>query len=244
MFRFIIVMGFATLFLIISIPIFGMEWLIGKFNHKAKEYSSLRILQWGLRTAFWLTGAKATIIGKENLPEETCLYVSNHRSIVDIALLYPLCKHPTGFISKKSMGKIPSFRTWLLTLHGLLLDREDPRQGMKVILQAIENVKAGICMCIFPEGTRKRTEEGPLLPFHDGSFKIATKTGCPIIPIAINNSSAVFEDQFPRIRPAKVIVEIGQPIYPNELDKETLKHIGKYCQNIIQETINKNKSLL
>ena len=244
MFRFIIVMGFATLFLIVSIPIFGMEWLIGKFNHKAKEYSSLRILQWGLRTAFWLTGAKATIIGKENLPEETCLYVSNHRSIVDIALLYPLCKHPTGFISKKSMGKIPSFRTWLLTLHGLLLDREDPRQGMKVILQAIENVKAGICMCIFPEGTRKRTEEGPLLPFHDGSFKIATKTGCPIIPIAINNSSAVFEDQFPRIRPAKVIVEIGQPIYPNELDKETLKHIGKYCQNIIQETINKNKSLL
>lgn len=244
MFRFIIVMGFATLFLIISIPIFGIEWLIGKFNHKAKEYSSLRILQWGLRTAFWLTGAKATIIGKENLPEETCLYVSNHRSIVDIALLYPLCKHPTGFISKKSMGKIPSFRTWLLTLHGLLLDREDPRQGMKVILQAIENVKAGICMCIFPEGTRKRTEEGPLLPFHDGSFKIATKTGCPIIPIAINNSSAVFEDQFPRIRPAKVIVEIGQPIYPNELDKETLKHIGKYCQNIIQETINKNKSLL
>lgn len=244
MFRFIIVMGFATLFLIISIPIFGIEWFIGKFNHKAKEYSSLRILQWGLRTAFWLTGAKATIIGKENLPEETCLYVSNHRSIVDIALLYPLCKHPTGFISKKSMGKIPSFRTWLLTLHGLLLDREDPRQGMKVILQAIENVKAGICMCIFPEGTRKRTEEGPLLPFHDGSFKIATKTGCPIIPIAINNSSAVFEDQFPRIRPAKVIVEIGQPIYPNELDKETLKHIGKYCQNIIQETINKNKSLL
>lgn len=244
MFRFIIVMGFATLFLIVSIPIFGMEWLIGKFNHKAKEYSSLRILQWGLRTAFWLTGAKATIIGKENLPEETCLYVSNHRSIVDIALLYPLCKHPTGFISKKSMGKIPSFRTWLLTLHGLLLDREDPRQGMKVILQAIENVKSGICMCIFPEGTRKRTEEGPLLPFHDGSFKIATKTGCPIIPIAINNSSAVFEDQFPRIRPAKVIVEIGQPIYPNELDKETLKHIGKYCQNIIQETINKNKSLL
>ena len=80
-------MGFATLFLIVSIPIFGMEWLIGKFNHKAKEYSSLRILQWGLRTAFWLTGAKATIIGKENLPEETCLYVSNHRSIVDIALL-------------------------------------------------------------------------------------------------------------------------------------------------------------
>jgi len=244
MLRFILVMGFATLFLIISIPIFGIEWIIGKLNHNAKEYSSLRILQWGLRTAFWLTGAKATIIGKENLIDETCLYVSNHRSIVDIALLYPLCKNPTGFISKKSMGKIPSFRTWLLTLHGLLLDREDPRQGMKVILQAIENVKAGICMCIFPEGTRKRTEDGNLLPFHDGSFKIATKTGCPIIPIAINNSSAVFEDQFPRIKPAKVIVEICKPIYPSELDKETLKHIGKHCQNIIQETINKNKSLL
>lgn len=244
MLRFIIVMGFAALFLIVSIPIFGIEWIIGKFNNKAREYSSLRILQWGLRTAFWLTGAKVTFIGKENLIDETCLYVSNHRSIVDIALLYPLCKHPTGFISKKSMGKIPSFRTWLLTLHGLLLDREDPKQGLKVILQAIENVKSGICMCVFPEGTRKKTEEGPLLPFHDGSFKIATKTGCPIVPIAINNSSAVFEDQFPRIKPAKVIVEIGRPIYLDELDKDTLKHIGKYCQDMIQETINKNKSLL
>ncbi len=244
MIRFIIVMIFVVLFLLISFLIFGIEWIIGKFNIRAKEYSSLRILQWALRTAVWLTGADVTIIGKENLMDGTCLYVANHRSILDIALIYPLCKHPTGFISKKSMGKVPSFRTWLLTLHGLLLDRENPKEGLKVILQAIENIKSGICMCVFPEGTRKKEEEGPLLPFHEGSFKIATKTGCPIIPIAINNSSAVFEDHFPKIRPAKVVMEIGKPIYPNELDKETLKHIGKYCQDLIQETVNKNKSLV
>ncbi len=244
MFRFIIIIIFAVLFLLISFPIFGIEWIIGKFNNRAKEYSSLRILQWALDTVMWLSGAKVTVIGKENLVDDTCLLISNHRSILDIALIYPLCKGPTGFISKKSMGRVPGLRTWLLTLHGLLLDREDPKQGLKVILQAIEHVKSGISMCVFPEGTRKKTEEGELLPFHEGSFKISTKTGCPIVPIAINNSSAVFEDIFPRIRPAKVIVEICEPIYLEDLDKETLKHIGRHCQNIIQETINKNKSLL
>lgn len=244
MFRFIVIIIFAVLFLLISFPIFGIEWIIGKFNKKAKDYSSLRILQWALRVVIRLAGADVTIIGKENIPDETCLWLANHRSIFDVILLYPLCKQPTGFISKKSMGKVPSLRTWLLTLHGLLLDRDDPKQGLKVILQAIENIKSGYSMCVFPEGTRKKTEGGPLLPFHDGSFKISTKTGCAIVPIAINNTSAVFEDQFPRVRRAKVILEICKPIYPNELDKETLKHIGRYCQNIIQETVDKNKSLL
>lgn len=244
MFRFIVIIIFTVLFLLISFPIFGIEWIVGKCNKRAKEYSSLRILQWALRTVLWLSGMKVTIIGKEHLLDEPCLLVANHRSILDIALLYPLCKHPTGFISKKSMGKVPSLRTWLLTLHGLLLDRNDPKQGLKVILQAIENVKSGISMCVFPEGTRKDDENSPLLPFHEGSFKISTKTGCPIVPIAINNTSAAFEDHFPRIRPAKVVLEICKPIYPKELDKDTLKHIGKHCQDIIQKNVDKNKALL
>ena len=83
-----------------------------------------------------------------------------------------------------------------------------------------------------------------MLPFKDGAFKIATRTNCAIIPISLNNTSAIFENQMPRIKKAHVIMEYGTPIYPNDLDKEDKKRIGAYVQNIIQTTIEKNAALL
>ena len=113
-----------------------------------------------------------------------------------------------------------------------------------MILSGCEEIKSGTSICIFPEGTRNRNEdELDLLPFHEGSFKIATKAKCPIIPIAISNSADIFEAHFPKMAPAKVVVEYGKPIYPDELSKEDKKHIGEYTQNVIHEMLVKNKSL-
>mgnify|MGYP000367563745 CR=1 FL=1 len=53
----------------------------------------------------------------------------------------------------------------------------------------------------------------------------------------------VFEAQFPKMRPAKVIVEYGEPIYPDKLDKEEKKHIGAYTQNVILEMLKRNESM-
>ena len=244
MIRFIFAATFLILFLILSIPVFFVEWLIGKWNPKARDYSSLRIVQWGFRCILWFTGVKVTVIGEENIPDEAVLYVGNHRSFFDILLTYSRCKRLTGFVAKKSMEKIPSLSTWMRRLYCLFLDRDDIKAGLKTILTAIEQVKAGISIFIFPEGTRNKGEELSMLPFKDGAFKIATKTGCPIIPVSMNNTAEIFENHFPRIRKTHVILEYGKPIYPKELDKETLKHIGPYCQNMIQETIERNASLV
>ena len=112
-------------------------------------------------------------------------------------------------------------------------------------LTAIDKVKSGISIMIFPEGTRNKNEsELDLLPFHEGSFKIATKSGCPIIPVSINNSSALFEDHLPYVKKAPVIIEYGEPIYVKELPKEQQKFVGRYVQDIIVETLKKNKSAL
>ena len=64
------------------------------------------------------------------------------------------------------------------------------------------------------------------------------------MPITIVNSSAIFEDQFPRIKKTTVIIEYGKPIQVKELDKETRKHVGAYVQGIIAETYFKNKEML
>lgn len=75
-------------------------------------------------------------------------------------------------------------------------------------------------------------------------MKIAEKTGCPIIPMAITNSAEIFENHMPFIRPCHVILEYGTPILPGELSKEEKKFLGSYAQNQIQEMLDKNKSLL
>ena len=142
------------------------------------------------------------------------------------------------------MLRYPLLRDWMKRLYCLFLDRSTPREGLKTILQAIEYVKNGISICIFPEGSRNKGEELTMLPFKDGSLKIAEKTGCPIIPISMNNTIDIFEKHLPRIKKTHVVIEYGKPIYPNELDKETKKHLGDYCKNIILETIRKNQELV
>ncbi len=244
MFRFICVVVFLVVFLILSIPVFLVEWIIGKFNPSARDRSSLRIVQWGFRSILKITGVQATVIGEENIPDEPVLFVGNHRSFFDILLTYSRCPRLTGYIAKKEMEHIPSLSTWMRLLYCLFLDRENPKEGLKTILQAIEYVKKGISICVFPEGTRNKGEELSMLPFKDGAFKISTKTNCAIVPISMNNTISIFEKQFPKIRKVKVVIEYGKPIYPNDLDPKDKKHIGPYVQNIIQETINKNASLL
>ena len=189
-------------------------------------------------------GTKITVIGEENVPDEPVLFIGNHRSYFDILLTYSRCRRLTGYIAKKEMLRYPLLRDWMKRLYCLFLDRENPKEGLKTILQAIDYIKQGISICIFPEGTRNTGEELSLLPFHSGSFKIAEKTGCAIIPISMNNTISIFESHLPFVRKTHVILEYGKPIYPNELDKETRKKLASYCQNIIQETINRNQALL
>ena len=138
---------------------------------------------------------------------------------------------------------MPMLRTWMRRLHCLFIDRENVKEALKTILAGIDNVKNGISMCIFPEGTRNKTDD-LMLPFKEGSFKIVEKSGCPIIPMAITNSADVLEAHIPRVKKAHVIVEYGKPIYPNELDKEQKKKIGAYCQDVIAEMLEKNKVMI
>ena len=246
MIRFILVCIVVIGYLILSIPILLVEWIIGRFSPEKKDISSLRIIQAVFRFILKITGAKITVIGEENVPKDTpVLYIGNHRSYFDILLTYSRCPIRTGYIAKKEMEKIPLLSTWMRYLHCLFLDRKDIKQGLKTILTAVDKVKSGISICIFPEGTRnKNADDLDLLPFHDGSFKIASKTGCAIIPMALNNTVEIFEAHFPKIKSTHVVLEYGKPIYVKDLPKEDQKHLGAYTQNIIHDMLEKNKPLV
>jgi 1-acyl-sn-glycerol-3-phosphate acyltransferase len=241
--RLILVVLFLVVFFIISIPLFLIELVIGKFNHRAMVASSQKIVVAAFHVILFISGVKRTVIGRENVPkDEAVLYISNHRSYYDVVVAYSCIPTLTGFMAKKEIAKIPFLRTWMKFLQCLFLDRDDIKQGLKTILKGIEQVKEGYSVFISPEGTRSQGPE--MLPFKEGSFKIAEKTGCAIIPVSITNTDAVFENHMPWIRPAHVVIEYGKPIYPKDLPKEQQKFLGSYIQGIIRETLAKNATLV
>ncbi len=240
MFRIIGVFLFVFLFLVLGLPILGIEWLFSKINKKGAELSSLRVVQWAFQMVLAISGTDVIIKGAENLiVDEPVLYIANHRGIFDVVAGYSACPTRTGFISKDVIKKVPVLRTWMTRLHCLFLDRNDPRDGLRVVLTAIDYIKSGISIFVFPEGTRTRT--GEMAPFKEGTFKIATKTNCPIIPVAFSNTEEVFESHFPWIKKTTIVMHYGTPIYLDDLEDK--KHVGAYTQKVIADMLEEDSNL-
>lgn len=243
MIRIFLVAFFLFLFLLFGLPILFVEWIIGKISPETKAISSLRIVQAAFKTILFISGTKTTVIGFENIPkDEPVLFIGNHRSYFDIVIAYSMMPRITGFIAKKEMNKIPALRIWMRNLYCLFLDRHDIKQGLKTILKGIDFVKKEkVSIVIFPEGTRNRDDD--IKPFKEGSFKIAEKSGCKIIPMVQNNTDAVLEKHAPFIRRARTVIEFGTPIAIEELEKDDRKAIGAYVHKIVTQIYEKNKSL-
>ncbi len=243
MLRLILAGIFLLLFFIISIPLYLIVYIIGRFNRRAMVASSQTIVVWAFHILLFISGVKRTVIGRENIPKnEAVLYIANHRSYFDVPVAYSSVPNLTSFMAKKEIAKIPFLSYWMRFLQCLFLDREDIKQGLKTVLKGIDLVKAGYSVFISPEGTRSQSKE--MLPFKEGSFKIAEKTGCAIIPVAILNTDEIFENHAPRIHSAHVVIEYGQPIYPKDLSKEQLKFLGSHVQGIIKDMLIKNEALV
>lgn len=238
---------FLFLFFLVGIPVWGILWIVGRFDERKKQKMALSFVQGGFKCILKLCSAtKITVIGRERIPkDQAVLYVGNHRSYFDILIIYSLVPDLTGFVAKKEMEKIPFLSTWMRLVNCLFLDRGDIRQGLKTILEGISKLKAGVSICIFPEGTRNMGgDETQLLPFKEGSFKMAEKSGCPIIPVAMNHNSAIFEDHLPKVKPTHTVIEFGEPIDLKTLDKEQKKFLGAYTRDLITEMVKKNQGLV
>ncbi len=241
MLRLILIVLFLLLFFIITLPVLlAFRLLYSKYPAKI-DRMSLSIVQWAFKCILFLAGTKLTVIGEENVPrDKAVMYVGNHTSFFDIVITYARVPRLTGFVAKKSVAKVPCLNLWMNRVHCLFLDRDNVKEGLKTILAAIEKVKNDISIFIFPEGTRNKSPEA-LLEFKGGSFKIAEKSGCPIVPVTLVNASAILEDHFPWVKKTHVVLEYGMPIDIKTLEPDEKKHINMYVQNIIAETYQKNK---
>lgn len=243
MIRLLIFLIYAIIIILLSPFLFLFIHIFWRNNTQKKDSFSRSFVIKVFKGALFITGVSTTVIGAENIPEDTAvLYVGNHRSYFDILIPYAYFKRPTGYIAKKEMEKIPVLRTWMRYIKCLFIDRSNAKEGLKTILTGIENVRNGYSMVIFPEGTRSKTDE--MLPFKEGSLKIAEKSGCPIVLMTQNNTSAAFEDHMPFFKRTHTVIEFSKPIIISELAPEDKKFLGAYCQNIIKETHARNQALV
>ena len=241
MIRLILILIFLSFYFIFFLPVLLVQWLIRKKNPLRAAKLSKALVSWGFRCIKCLAGVKLIVKGQENIPTDTSvLYVGNHRSYFDVVLTLSLFPNVTGYVAKKEIKKVPILRRWMNAIHCIFLDRDNIKEGLKTILLGVEELKNGYSLCIFPEGTRNKGED-TLLPFHEGSFKLAEKSGVPIVPMTLVNSSAIFEDHFPLIKKTTVIIEFSDPIYVNQLDREGKKNLSANVREIIQATYVKNK---
>ena len=131
--------------------------------------------------------------GMENLPEKGgFIMYPNHQGMFDVLAIFQLMTRPMSVVLKKELAEIPFLKQVFACIGAIALDRSDPRQGMKVILQVAEEVEKGKIFLIFPEGTRSKNGNH-LLDFKGGSFKSATKAKCPIVPVALLDSYKAFD---------------------------------------------------
>lgn len=239
MIRFIFVLIFVLIFLISSLVIQPIMLLIGLFSRHGRDVVCQGLVNWAFRVVLFLSGVKAEVIGEENVPkDEPVLYILNHNSFFDIIFTYPRVPRPTGYIAKKEMLKFLTLTWWMMLLNCEFLDRKDLRKGMKTINDSADKIKNGISMAIFPEGTRNKTEE-PMLPFHAGSFKIAEKSDCKIVPVVLYNTANIFENHLPFIKKTHIKVEYLPPIDVAPLDRDARKELPDRVRNLMLETYAK-----
>ncbi len=239
-FRTIVWFGFFCGYLIYAIPfqIIGMRALKRKDYKKSDALAAKHVKVW-INTLLKIAGAKVIVNGRENIPKNTaCIYIANHRSQFDIPLmLTQIDEKPIPLLSKIEVDKLPFVRKWMRMLHCVFVDRKDARKSMAALNDAIEVVKAGYSMAIFPEGTRFKGNEGDVGEFKAGAFRIAAKTKAPIIPIAISNSRDIMENNYNIMTPGTIYVNILAPIQTENLTKDELKELPQTLSALIKNNL-------
>lgn len=170
-----------------------------------------------------LTGCRFRVKGKENFAKgQTYIVTCNHNSLMDVPLSSPFIPGPNKTIAKTSFAKIPLFGLFYLK-GSVLVDRKSEKSRRESFEKMKRVLQKGIHMCIYPEGTRNKTNE-PLKKFHDGAFRLSVETGKSIIPAVILNTRNVLPiNKTFYFWPGRIEIHFLKSVSPDSLTAEQLK---------------------
>lgn len=203
---------------------------------EAERYEVLKLID---RRA--MKGGRITIDahGVENLPaKDGFMFFPNHQGLFDVLAILQACPRPFSVVMKKEIQNTPFLKQVFQCMKAYALDRDDVRQSMKVIQQVAVEVKNGRNYLIFAEGTRSRNKN-ELLEMKGGSFKSATKSQCPIVPVALINSYQAFDIN--SIKRLTVQVHFLRPLYYEEYKDMKSTEIAAEVKRRIETVIRENE---
>ncbi|ANH79842.1 glycerol acyltransferase [Niabella ginsenosidivorans] len=178
-------------FIITFILILPFALISYLFKEPASTAYFTKVSKIWMRVWMFLIGCPLRICGTGNFEKgKSYIVTCNHNSLLDISLSSAFIPGPNKTIAKNSFAKIPVFG-WYYSKGSVLVDRKSEKSRKQSIEKMKAVLKAGMHMCIYPEGTRNRTGE-LLKPFYNGAFKLAADTGHAIIPgVIIGTKTAV-----------------------------------------------------
>jgi 1-acyl-sn-glycerol-3-phosphate acyltransferase len=207
---FLNLIGSTLFFAVIALAVSLFEGAEERIHRIARFWASLHLR---------VSGIRVDLQSAENLPEPPFLLMANHSSALDITVLLAALPFSFKFIAKRELFSIPFFG-WAIKRAGYIsIDRENPKEALKAIEEAVRSIKGGTPVLIFPEGTRGAKgatdrDEG-LQPFMKGAFSLASRAGVPVVPLAIIGSYALQPSGSilsPPKEQGRVIVRVGKPI--------------------------------
>ena len=208
----------------------------GRLKAAGQEEEVRAILEKDVRmwagTLMKLAGVTVTVKGAENIPtDRAVVFTPNHQGDYDIPLMLLYLDRPHALVAKVEAGRIPLVREWMRLLDCVFIDRANARKSMEAMNRAGELVKEGKSVVVFPEGTRSKGDR--MGEFKAGAFRIASKVGADIVPVAIDGSYKIMEANGGLMKPAHVNVTILPPVSTAGMDRAALKQLPEQVAGLI-----------
>ena len=190
------------------------------------------------RVVCWLVGVKVEVRGRENIDKTiSYIFVSNHQGAFDIWAIYGYLNHNFKWLMKKSLEKI-IFVGYACRRSGhVFVDSNSLRSIKDTINSARNQLKDGMSLVIFPEGTRTKT--GEMGDFKRGAFMLAGEFRLPVVPPSIQGAFDIMprDSYFPRS--GRIILTIHKPILPGEKGFNT-RALLEECHATIKSDLTEN----
>lgn len=183
------------------------------------------------------------IEGTEHLRKhKSYVLVANHASLADIICLFTI-GHQFKWLAKKSLFRVP-FLGWAMSVMRYIpLERGRHGSIRESYQEALDWLRKGVSVLIFPEGTRSRTDEMGI--FKSGAFRLAIESGEPLLPIVLAGTRNVISKGAAGFgRPSPAYLSILPPVETQGLGLKDEKKLREKVQRLMQEELNKRKRIL
>ena len=173
--------------------------------------------------------------GRENIDKNTSyVFVANHQGAFDIWTIYGYLNHKFKWLMKKELEKIAMIG-WACKCAGQVFVDDSSISGIKeTIAEAESNLKYGMSLVIFPEGSR--SWDGKMIPFKRGAFMLASEFKLPVVPVTIDGCFRAMPRSTYNMTPQTIRLTIHKPIYPGERGFNT-KALMAQCRNDINSAL-------